>query len=155
MTDEFTVSMFGSHYDEFLREYAPKFRQVLNSKDIQEVVRWFEEKYQEVEKHPVFAARSKEENFDENLGFVIGEMLGKYIVDKYKASSYEEKKEWNSNRWLHHGAIGELLAIRGEKEDNSFLVGLGRGLMDSDKHDKDEWHTAEFWVAKRTLEQMR
>ena len=155
MTDRLTESMFDPLANEFLKKYASKFYEVLNSRDIRKVVKWLEIKHRETivpyaKEHPIIAAF-----LEEPVGNRVGELLGKYIVDTYEASSPEKKEEWTSNRWLHHGAVGELLVLRGTKKSNSFLVGLGKGLMNSDMQDKEDWHTPEYWKAKRIQEEMR
>ncbi|MFW9943947.1 MAG: hypothetical protein ACFFB7_03030 [Candidatus Sifarchaeia archaeon] len=155
MTDRLTDSMLDPLTNMFLLEYASKFHEVLNSRDIRKVVRWLERKHREVivpyaRDHPFIAAI-----FEEPLGMKIGESLGEYIVDKYEAYSPEKKENWNSNRWLHHGAVGELLVIRGRKKSKPFLIGLGKGLMKSDLQDLSDWHTSEYSRAKETLLGMR
>lgn len=155
MTDRLTESMLDPLTDLFLRGNAPRFYEVLNSRDIRKVVGWLQRRHREIivpyaKEHPFVAAI-----LEEPVGMKIGELLGKYVVDRYEASSPEKKEEWNSNRWLHHGAVGELLVIRGMKKGNLFLVGLGKGLMNSDMQDRNDWHTPEYWEAKRTLDGMR
>lgn len=92
---------------------------------------------------------------EESTGQKTGELLGKYVVERYEACSPEKKEVWKSNRWLHHGAVGELLVIRKSRKHKSFLVGLGKGLMNSDLQDSNEWHTPEYSRAKEMLEKMR
>jgi hypothetical protein len=149
-----TDSMFDPLVSMFLKEYASEFYVVLNSRDIRKVVRWLERKYREVivpyvKEYPVLVL------LEEPAGQKTGELLGKYVVDRYEASSLEKKEEWNSKRWLHHGAVGELLVIRERKKRRPFLVGLGKGLMQSDLPDMNDWHTPDYWSAKETLEKMR
>ena len=154
MTGRLTESMRDPQVNMFLKEYASEFYEVLNSRDIRKVVRWLERKNREiiapsVKEYPLLAL------LEGPAGQKTGELLGKYVVEKYEACSPEKKEEWNSNRWLHHGAVGELLVVRESRKRKSFLVGLGRGLMNSDLQDQNEWHTPEYWKAKETLERMR
>ena len=155
MTNGLTEAMLGGFASEFLREYAPKFHEVLNSRDIKKVVRWVERKHREVivpykKEHPIIAAL-----FEERVGMMISESLGEFAVEKYDAAPSGRKEEWDSSRWLHHGAVGELLVLRGLKKGNRFLIGLGRGLMKSDLQDKNDWHSPEYWKALQTLKKMR
>jgi len=154
-TDNLAASMFDPVTIIFLREYAPEFHKVLDSRDIKKVVRWLERKYRDVivpiaKEHPIIAAL-----FEETAGRKTGELLGKYIVDKYEALSPEKKDEWDRGRWLHHGAVGELVVIRATKKGKTFLVGLGKGLMQSDLQDFNEWRSPEYWKARRIIEGMR
>jgi Ni,Fe-hydrogenase I large subunit len=154
MTNGLTEAMLGGFTSEFLRMYAPEFYKVLNSRDIKKVVRWVETKHREViapykKEHPIIAAF-----FEELVGEKIGESLGKYVVREYDAAPSARKEEWDTKRWLHHGAIGELLVFRGLKKGNRFLVGLGNGLMNSDLEDKGDWHSHEYWKARQILEKM-
>jgi hypothetical protein len=77
------------------------------------------------------------------------------VIVQSEACSPEKREEWMANRWLHHGAVGELLVIRESRKRKSFLVGLGKGLMNSDLQDSNEWHTAEYSRAREMLERMR
>jgi len=154
MTDGLTDSMLDPVVNTFIREYAPDFLKVLNSRDIRKVITWLERKHREmivplVKEYPVLTL------LEASAGQKTGELLGRYVVDKYETCSPAEKERWNSKRWLHHGAVGELLVIREMRKQKLFLVGLGRGLMNSDLQDKDEWHTQEYWKAKEDLEKMR
>ncbi len=154
MAARLTGSMLDPIVDMFLKEYASEFYEILNSRDIRKVVRWLEKKNREiivpiVKEYPLLAL------LEQPAGTKTGELLGKYVVEKYEACSPEKKEEWNSNRWVHHGAVGELLVIRESRKRKSFLVGLGNGLMNSDLEDRNEWHTPEYWKAKEMLEKMR
>jgi len=155
MTDRLTESMLDPLVSMFLKKYASQFYKVLNTRDIRKVVQWLERKYREiiapfVKEHPWLALLAEDQ-----AGQKTGELLGNYIVEKYEACSPEKKVAWNSSRWLHHGAVGELIVIRETRKHRPFLVGLGRGLMISDLHDQSEWHTPEYMKAKKTLEEMR
>jgi hypothetical protein len=154
-TDSLAASMFDPTTHIFLREYAPEFCKVLDSRDIKKVVRWLERKYRDVivpiaKEHPIVAAL-----FEETAGRKTGELLGKYIVDKYEILSPEKKEAWDRRRWLHHGVVGELVVIRATKKGKAFLIGLGKGLMQSDLQDADEWRSPEYWEARRIMEGMR
>jgi hypothetical protein len=92
---------------------------------------------------------------EEPAGQMVGQKIGQYFVNEYEASSQEGKETWKSTRWLHHGALGELLIDRGRKKRKPLIVGLGRGLCMTDLQDQNEWHTSEYWEAKEKLDKMR
>jgi len=155
MTDGLTDAMLDPVVDMFLKGAAPKFHEVLNSRDIKKVVRWLEGKYRVIivpykRKHPFIAAA-----LEAPVGKKVGKSLGDYSVAQYEAASYDRRQEWNARRWLHHGALGELLIMRGMKKSNLFLIGLGNGLKESDIQDMNDWHTPEYWKAREVLEKMR
>ena len=155
MTGRSTRSMVGAFSELFLKKYASKFYDAVNSRDIKKIIRWLERKYRDVivpyaEDHPIIVSF-----IEEPLGKKIGELLGDYFVDRYEALSLEEKKKWNSDRWLHHGALGELIFIRGIRKHNSFFIGLGNGLMGSDAQDRNNWHTPEYEEALNELRKMK
>ena len=131
-----------------------EFLDVVSSRDIRKVAKWLEKKYREVivpivREYPLLAA------LEEPTGQKVGEFLGGYAVQKYETCSSEQKQQWDASRWLHHGAIGELLVIRERKKRKPFLVGVGKGLMNSDLLDRSQWHSPAFWKAKEVIEKMR
>ena len=155
MPGNLTDAMLDPVVSLFLRAVAPRFYEAMNSRDVRKVVRWLERGYREIivpykREHPLIAAI-----LEHPVGMKSGEYLGNYFVGQYETSSPEKKAEWESCRWLHHGAVGELLVMRGVKKGNLFLVGLGQGLMNSDLQDRSEWHTSEYIRAKETLDKMR
>jgi hypothetical protein len=155
MTNNLAESMFDPLVNVFFQSCASEYYEVLNSRDIVKVVRCFEKKYREIiapiaKEHPWIAMLA-----EELAGQKTGKLLGNLFVEEYESLSSEKKAEWDSSRWLHHGAIGLLLAIRESKKNRPFLVGLGRGLMISDLQDQSEWFTPEYKIAKKALEQMR
>ena len=63
---------------------------------------------------------------------------------------YTQQKElWDFLRPAHHGDIGYALIEEGEKNRDYLKIGLGKGLMESDKKDKKEWTYAKSRVTKR------
>lgn len=131
---------------EFLKAYS--------SRDIVKLVKWVERRYREMVV-PLVKGNKVLGLLELPAGQKTGQIIGQYFVDKYEECSHEEKKVWKASRWLHHGALGELLADRGDKKHKPFIVGLRRGLMMTDIQDRDEWHTPEYYLAKKKLERMR
>jgi hypothetical protein len=131
-----------------------EFYKVMSSRDIRKVIRWLEREYRKVVV-PLVKKNSWLSLIEEPAGQKVGELLGSYFVQRYEACSPEERQEWDANRWLHHGAVGELIVHREKGKPRAFLVGLGKGLMISDLQDLNEWHTPEYWEARRSLDEMR
>lgn len=131
-----------------------EFYEVLNSRDILKVIRWLEREYRVVIV-PLLKKNSWLSLIEEPAGQKIGELLGNYAVERYRVCTPEKKREWDANRWLHHGAVGELLVLREKDKRRPFLVGLGKGLMISDLQDSSEWHTPEYWEARRVIQKLR
>jgi hypothetical protein len=131
-----------------------EFMKAYNSKDIVKLVKWLEQRYREWIA-PLVKGNKALKTFEEPAGQIVGQKIGQYFVDQYEAGSQEQKEIWQSARWLHHGALGELLIGRGRKKHKPFIVGLGKGLCVSDLQDQKEWHTPEYYLAKTRLEKMR
>jgi len=83
----------------------------------------------------------------------IGEYFGIYVGnafnDAYRSCTPEEKMFWKQLRPFHHGDLGYALREDGEKNRDPLKIGLGKGLMESDKKDKKEWTHAKSRVTKR------
>jgi hypothetical protein len=131
---------------EFLSAYA--------SRDIVKIVKLLERKYRK-SIAPLVRENKLLKPLEAPAGQVVGQKIGQHFVDVYNNASDEQRMTWQSNRWLHHGALGELLIHRALKKKMPFIVGLGRGLCMTDLQDKAEWHTQEYYRAKMELEKMR
>jgi len=118
-------------------------------RDIKKIVQWLEKQY-DVIIAPIDSAPSEEEL----LGNSIGSWLGKILNKMYGYSSPEEQIEWEKDRWMHHGAFGFLIEWWGRQNTNSFLIGLGTGLMQSDIQDKDKWFDPNFNQSFLELKQL-
>ena len=130
------------------------FIKAYNSRDIVKLVKWLEQRYREMIA-PLAKGNKALKLIEEPTGQIVGQKIGQYFVDQYEASPQEQKEIWKSTRWLHHGALGELLIGRGRKKHKPFIVGLGKGLCRTDLQDQKEWHTTEYYLAKKELEKMR
>lgn len=73
------------------------------------------------------------------IGQEASRLFGKKINDEYENCTPEQKELWAKLRAFHHGDLGFKLREEGEKENNSFRMGLGEGLMQSDISDIHEW----------------
>ncbi len=131
-----------------------EFVNAYNSRDIVKLVKWLEQRHRELIA-PLVKGNKALKLLEEQAGQIAGQKIGQYFVDQYEASSQEQTEMWKSIRWLHHGALGELLIDRGRKKHKPFIVGLGRGLCMTDLQDQKEWHTPEYYLAKKKLEKMR
>ena len=131
-----------------------EFLEIYSSRDIVKIVRWLERKHREVIV-PLVKGNKILGMLEEPSGRKAGQIIGRYFVDQYQASLPQTRNLWCTVRWLHHGALGELLVARGKKKHKPFITGLGSGLMVTDLQDKDEWHTSEYSRAKQKLEKMR
>jgi len=89
-----------------------------------------------------------------DVGKQTGLSLGNGTNEIYQLLPDEVKVFWEAERWLHHGALGDLLKRCGEKKLDLFLIGLGEGLMESDAKDRAEWYSKEYYVALKKLEKM-
>ena len=131
-----------------------EFFNIMNSRDIRKVIKWLENEYRRtivplVKEYPLLRM------IEESTGQEVGKALGNYAVQRYVAATPEEKCKWDSGRWLHHGAVGELIVFREQGRRRPFLIGLGKGLMLSDLQDMGDWHTLEFHRQKALLEKIR
>jgi len=136
-------------YNEGLKWYK-EYKRLVYGKDIEEIILWTERLYEKYERPREQC--SSLEFFD---GCTIGKFLGDRANDWYNSLSPEEKYKWeNGGRWLHHGAIGELLQIRGKHMGNYFVRGLGDGLMKSDEPDRPKWHDRNYFIALAIVEEM-
>jgi hypothetical protein len=133
---------------------ATEFLEIYTSRDIVKMVRWLERRYREIVV-PLVKGNKLLGMFEEPAGQKAGQIIGRYFVNQYQACSSQSRDLWWTVRWLHHGALGELLVARGKKKHKPFIIGLGRGLMATDLQDKDEWHTSEYFRAGQKLEKMR
>jgi hypothetical protein len=131
-------------------EYYNEYNKLVHGKDIEEIIHWVERQYRKY-------IRPKEQpqwmEFVDGLnwGKIFGDLANKW----YNNLSFEEKYKWeNGGRWLHHGAIGELLQIRGEHTGNFFLQGLGVSLIKSDEPDRPKWHDLNYTKALEIVEGM-
>jgi len=131
-----------------------EFMNAYNSRDIVKLVKWLEQRYRELIA-PLVKEHKALKLIEEPAGQIVGQKIGQYFVDQYEASSQEQKEIWKLTRWLHHGALGELLIGRGRKRHKPFIVGLGKGLCMTDLQDQREWHTPGYYLAKKKLEKMR
>jgi len=131
-----------------------KFVDLYSSRDVVKMVRWLERKHRELVA-PLVKGNTVLRFLEEPAGLRIGQIIGQYFVNQYQGSSSQVREFWSTTRWLHHGALGELVAARGRRKHKPFITGLGRGLMITDLQDKDEWHTHEYYQAKRKMEKMR
>jgi len=130
------------------------FLEIYTSRDIVKIVRWLERKHRE-KVVPLVKGNKLLAMLEEPAGRKAGQIIGRYFVDQYQTCSPESRDLWFTVRWLHHGALGELLVARGKKKHRQFITGLGRGLMTTDLQDKDEWRTPEYFRAKQKIEKMR
>jgi hypothetical protein len=131
-----------------------EFIDAYGSRDIVKLVRWLERRHRELIA-PLVKGNKILKTLEEPAGLAVGKKIGQYFVDKYGACSLQEREIWRSSRWLHHGALGELLFERGKKKHKPFIASLGKGLMMTDLQDRDEWHTSEYWEAKKKLDKMQ
>jgi hypothetical protein len=130
-----------------------EFMDAYDSRDIVQLVRLLERKHREMIA-PIVKKYEPLKLLEESAGLKVGQSIGQWFVDQYEARSPEQKEIWKSARWLHHGALGELLMNRGKKKRKPFIVGLGNGLCLTDLQDQDEWHTPDFYLAKKKLDKM-
>jgi hypothetical protein len=84
----------------------------------------------------------------EALGVYVGRYLGDAVNNMYESCTLEQKELWDFLRPAHHGDIGYALIEEGEKNRDPLKIGLGKGLMESDKKDKKEWTYAKSRVTK-------
>ncbi|OGS56995.1 MAG: hypothetical protein A3K60_00420 [Euryarchaeota archaeon RBG_19FT_COMBO_56_21] len=131
-----------------------EFMNAYNSRDIVRLAKWLEQKHREVIA-PLVKGNEVLRILEGPAGQAVGQKIGQYFTDQYEASSQEQREIWKSTRWLHHGALGELLIDRGKKKHKPFIAGLGRGLCMTDLQDQKEWHTHEYYLAQKRLEKMR
>ena len=131
-----------------------EFINAYNSRDIVKLVKWLEQRYRELIA-PLVKENKALKPLEDPAGQIVGQKIGQYFVDQYQASSQEQKEIWKSTRWLHHGALGELLIGRGREKHKPFIVGLGKGLCMTDLQDQKEWHTPEYYLAQNKLEKLR
>lgn len=107
-----------------------------------------------------------------DTGREIGFILGNKTNVIYHELPQNLKEYWENERWLHHGAIGDLIIKRAEingnkKKDkdsikecdkhmvNAFMLGLGEGLKDSDEPDMAKWFDKNYRVALSKLKKMK
>jgi len=76
---------------------------------------------------------------DELLGLIVGFCGGEQWNRLYQSLSNEKRALWRRCRPMHHGDLGFALLRFGIEKGNSFLIGMGKGLMLSDIRDIHEW----------------
>ena len=81
--------------------------------------------------------------------FSLAVTLGELVNDLYHDSSEADKASWNSERIMHHGALGIILGIIGlivlvclkMTWLAMLLLGFGTGMILTDLQDIDRWFT--------------
>ncbi|MHA1290972.1 MAG: hypothetical protein ACTSPB_26625 [Candidatus Thorarchaeota archaeon] len=73
------------------------------------------------------------------VGLGLGILGGTLACQAYQNCTEEEKRVWEQNRIMHHGALGAILFPMALSTMNSGLTGAAMGLMLTDLQDIDEW----------------
>jgi len=131
-------------------EWCNEYNRLVHGRDIKEIILWTERQYKKyirpMKQPPIVEFAD---------GSSTGKLFGDHANRLYDSLTPEGKYKWeNGGRWLHHGALGELLQMRGKHTGNYFLQGLGVSLMNSDIKDKPKWHDANYAKALEIVEDM-